>query len=207
MEFRFIAHGCPDGDWKPQLVRALQTHTETLSRRAVPGIWKMTDRLNRVSKAPEYVLRRRRIREIVWGILLLLLGLFLIIPGLVKPKELFFPLLVGLFAAVTGLTRLLPRRKRENRRLLRSAETLLHNRAAVTEAVVIFDENGLCPDGAEPVAYDSLVTAVEADDLYFFTWGNQALLLFKQELQNQSPEAFSGWLAERITLLRAHDAP
>ena len=91
--------------------------------------------------------------------------------------------------------------------LLRSAETLLHNRAAVTEAVVIFDENGLCPDGAEPVAYDSLVTAVEADDLYFFTWGNQALLLFKQELQNQSPEAFSGWLAERTTLLSARDAP
>lgn len=207
MEFRFIAHGCPDGDWKPQLVRALQTHTETLSRRAVPGIWKMTDRLNRVPRAPEYVLRRRRIREIVWGILLLLLGLLLIIPGLVKQKEQFFPLLVGLFAAVTGLMRLLPRRKRENRRLLRSAETLLHNRAAVTNAVVIFDENGLCPDGAEPVAYDSLVTAVEADDLYFFTWGNQALLLFKQELQGQSPEAFSGWLAERTTLLSAHDAP
>jgi len=207
MEFRFIAHGCPDGDWKPQLVRALQTHTETLSRRAVPGIWKMTDRLNRVSKAPEYVLRQRAVRRKLTGILFLVLGLFLAIPGMRKPEELILPLVVGLFAAVTGLTRLLPRRRRENRRLLRSAETLLHNRAAVTEAVVIFDENGLCPDGVEPVAYDSLVTAVEADDLYFFTWGNQALLLFKQELQNQSPEAFSGWLAERTTLLSAHDAP
>ena len=207
MNFRFLAHGCPPGDWTEQLLQALHKHTEVLSRKTVPGIWKMTDRLNGIPCAPEQVLRQRAVRRKLTGVLFLVLGLFLAIPGMRKPEELILPLVVGVFAAVTGIIRLLPRRKKEDRRLRRSAQTLLQNRAAVTEASVVFTEDGMRLDEGEPIGFDRFATAVETEDLFFFTWDNQALVLFKQELQNQLPEAFSDWLAAQTTLLCAHKEP
>ena len=134
------------------------------------------------TNTPGKLLRQRAVRRKLTGVLFLVLGLFLAIPGMRKPEELILPLVVGVFAAVTGIIRLLPRRKKEDRRLRRSAQTLLQNRAAVTEASVVFTEDGMRLDEGEPIGFERFATAVETEDLYFFTWNNQELVLFKQEL-------------------------
>jgi len=200
MEFRFLIHSCPQGDWQSQVADALQLHVQLQSRNTVPGIWKITDRLNQIPRVEEEVLRKRRLRQKIYGVILLALGLFLLIPGLMRPKELFVPLCVGFFSTISGLFRLLPRRKQPAKRYFHSADVLLKNRSAVQDASVTFAEGGIFLGEEPPVTFDRIGTLIETADCYLLTWDDQVLLLFKQELQELSSETFSSWLAERLPL-------
>lgn len=80
---------------RSQVSRALEKRSELLSRRKYPRIWRITDRLGQVEKAPPEVLRRRRKLYLVLGLTDWVLGLFLLLPGLMAPGELPVPLLVG----------------------------------------------------------------------------------------------------------------
>ena len=84
----------PSGS-RRQVSRALEQRTDRLSRQTYPRLWRLADRLNRVPKAPDHVLRRRRKLHAVLGLVNWLLGLFLLLPGLMDPAALTVPLLVG----------------------------------------------------------------------------------------------------------------
>ena len=71
---------------REQLARALEKRMELNSRKVMPKLWAVTDRLRSVPKAPEPVLRRRRVRYKIYGVILLVLGLLLLIPGLMEPE-------------------------------------------------------------------------------------------------------------------------
>ena len=68
----------------PQLAYALEKRTELLSRIKYPGLWKHTDKLNQTPKRKKSPLRTKLL-----GILNLALGIFLFVPGVMKPQELF----------------------------------------------------------------------------------------------------------------------
>lgn len=95
---------------REQLARALEKRMELNSRKVMPKLWAVTDRLRSVPKAPEPVLRRRRVRYKIYGVILLVLGLLLLIPGLMEPEELSAPLAAGALATVSGVLYLWPRR-------------------------------------------------------------------------------------------------
>ena len=76
----------------------LEKRTELASRKKLPGLWKLTDKLNAVPRAPEAELKRRKERQRRWGGLLLVMGIFLFVPGVMKPQELPVPLFAGFFA-------------------------------------------------------------------------------------------------------------
>lgn len=78
-----------------QISRALEKRTELISRQKCPKMWALTDKLNRVEKAPQAVRENRKKRRSFLGLLNWLLGLFLLIPGLMEPQTLWVPLLVG----------------------------------------------------------------------------------------------------------------
>ena len=80
---------------RPQVSQALEQRTDLLSRQRYPRLWRLTDRLNRVPKAPGHVLRRRRKLHTLLGLVNWVLGLFLLLPGLMDPGALTVPLLVG----------------------------------------------------------------------------------------------------------------
>ena len=81
----------------------LEKRTELYSRKKLPGLWKLTDKLNAVPRAPEAELKRRKERQRRWGGLFLVMGIFLFVPGVMKPQELPGPLVAGLFAILMGV--------------------------------------------------------------------------------------------------------
>ena len=103
MEFVFELTKYNDISFKLQVSKALEKRTELVSRNKHPRLWKYTDKLNSKKKVPEQVLEKRRSRYKVYGIVLLLLGLFLLIPSLMAPKEMLIPLLVGAFTVGIGI--------------------------------------------------------------------------------------------------------
>ena len=68
MEYTFRLHAYEETA-RDQLLRALERVTEARSRKACPGLWKMTDRLNQVQRMPPEVpgaplLRRRTLQAL-----------------------------------------------------------------------------------------------------------------------------------------------
>lgn len=80
---------------RPQVSRALEKRTELVSRQKCPKMWALTDKLNSVEKAPQAVRENRKKRRAFMGLLDWLLGAFLLLPGLMEPRELLIPLLAG----------------------------------------------------------------------------------------------------------------
>ena len=62
----------------------------------MPGMWKAIDRLNASERAGEEELARRRKRGKVYGVLLLILGVLLLVPGVMAPGEMALQLIAGL---------------------------------------------------------------------------------------------------------------
>ena len=66
----------------PQVQTLLAKRVELDSRRRLPKLWDLTDRLNRAERAPQAVQVRRRRRRSILGVLCWAVGLFLLLPGL-----------------------------------------------------------------------------------------------------------------------------
>ncbi|MDE7244237.1 MAG: hypothetical protein K2O18_09715, partial [Oscillospiraceae bacterium] len=100
-DFAFHLSGCNDPALDEEAVRLLVQRLEAHSRKAAPGIWAATDKLNAyAAKGPGREKRRTRYR--VYGVLLLALGIFVLVPGLMEPRT---PVLIGtgLLAIFSGL--------------------------------------------------------------------------------------------------------
>lgn len=78
-----------------QLSRVLERCTQLASRRQLPFLWKLSDRLARVPKAGPEVLKKRRNREGVLGIVLWVVSIFLLIPSVLEPRTLGGPLVLS----------------------------------------------------------------------------------------------------------------
>lgn len=85
-----------------QVARALETRTELVSREKCPRLWALAGRLNRKDKGPQAVRQKRRRRRTVLSLINWLLGLILLVPGLMDPKQLLIPMLVGAAGLGTG---------------------------------------------------------------------------------------------------------
>lgn len=88
----------------PQVQTVLSRRVELDSRRRLPKLWALTDRLSRAEKVPQAVRVRRRRRRSILGGLNWVLGLFLLLPGLMEPQSLLVPLLAGAAAYGAGIT-------------------------------------------------------------------------------------------------------
>ena len=97
---------------QPQVRWALEKRTELRSRQRNPRMWKLTDKLNSVEKVPQVVRENRRRRRSFLGLWNWLLGAVLLIPGLLEPRTLLLPLLVGAACWGSGLCILWRNRRR-----------------------------------------------------------------------------------------------
>ena len=170
-----------------QVAWMLNKRTELASRKRLPALWKLTDKLNAAPRSPEAELKRRRESRRRWGGLLLVMGIFLFVPGVMQPQELPGPLVAGFFAIVLGML-YLRRDDRKKTSFVKKAKQLLEKMNASTEGQklrLIFYDTELAVSGAgedKKVPYAGMECILETKDLYGLIFDNQIVLLQKQEL-------------------------
>lgn len=181
----------PDKDiLLPQVSRLLEQAVQTVSREQYPQLWKLTDRLNSVPKASEKTLKHRRIRAKIRSVIFLLLGIFLFVPGILKPAELTGALVVGAGAIVCGIGGLRQNRKTKTRdpRYDRAAAQLLEEYAADESSEIVFSETGSSADGS---------SVFEAEELFLLFTQSGTEILVKKDLREGNIEEFRDYLRSR----------
>ena len=194
---------CLDAETEELLRRRL----EARSRKAAPGLWKVADRLNAAAQGPGRKKRRGRYRA--YGVILLALGIFALIPGLAEPGTPAL-ILAGGLAVLAGTLNLLPARDKKPRTVPASckkeAQALLAGRRVIdwskTRAEVHFDESGMTArlgEARETVPYGQITGVFETEHLWLLVYdGEKALLLQKKDLTSGEADAFSAQILQRV---------
>lgn len=170
---------------------------ELASRKKYPGLWKKNDALNKNS-APEEVLRRRKNRHVIYGVFLIAIGIFLFVPGIMKPKELFVPLIVGAFSFINGIFAVLPR-KTPAERYERKARKIMENInfSLSPEDTVVFGEEAVFENGALLMEYKDLEEVIETRSLLLVCDGTKIMLLRKLDLVGGDVSEFGAHILEK----------
>lgn len=176
----------------PQVSRGLEKRTELESRKSCPGLWKLTDRLTAQD-------RTQQKRSKGMPALCMALGVFLLVPGLMEPRN-WLLIVSGLLGVGFGLLRLLPGKKKSST-FDRCAAKLLEQIGAYREGEfqVLFRENGMTvadhpDDRQETAAYDDLEQVLVTEDLYLVIFREKAMVLQKKDLQNEEADEFTAFL-------------
>lgn len=188
MEFVFKTSGYDSSELTAQVSRALEVRTELESRAKMPGMWKAIDRLNASERAGEEELARRRKRGKVYGVLLLILGVLLLVPGVMAPGEMTLQLIAGCVGVVAGALCLLPRSTRSSnlqRQFERAARELLGKLREAPETDVRFTDEGM-ELGEVKVPYSDFGCVIATEDIYLPVWGKQATVLLKRDLDGDA---------------------
>ena len=186
-----------------QVAWMLEKRTEIASRKKLPGLWKITDKLNAVPRAPEAELKRRRARKKVWGGLFLIMGIFLFVPGIMKPQELPGPLMAGFFAIILGMIYLRNDGKKKNSYEKKAKQLLEQLNKSVNgqKLRLIFEDTELALSGVgedKKILYAAMECTLETADLFGMVYENQMILLQKKELILNQNSEFAKCLEEKI---------
>lgn len=184
-----------------QVSEALEKRTELRSRERYPVLWENIDKLNAMSKGK----RRGRLRSKVMSIICLGLGVFLVVPGLMKPQELFVPLLTGVFAVIVGFVYLFSSRKNRKNPFDKSAKLLLMGKDNISmeqSAAVAFSESGMeiRADDREPqyILYSDFESMTETADLFLFVHDTRVSVLQKKDLISKDITGFRSFISKNI---------
>ncbi len=201
----------------PQIAHALKTRIDSLSRLKYPAMWEQADRAA-ARDTPEKKASREKaaaVRRRLWGIVFLALGVFLLVPGIMKPGELTVPLIVGAIAVILGCRRLFGKyvsaEQKMQKRYETSARQLLTslNNAQTSGAPTLsFDEDAMTmttPNGSEEVIpYTAMEYVIEEEDIIVITFGTKITVIRQAEITEGEIDAFLPFMAEKTTVLYLH---
>ena len=209
MEFIFQISDYNASGLEAETAELLRQRLEAHSRQVVPGMWKVTDKLNaHAARGPGREKRRTRYR--VYGVFLIALGIFALVPGLMEPRV---PSLIwaGGFAVFAGILEFCLVRERKPLRpsaaeRKEAAELLKFRRETdwkTFQAEVRFDEDGwtvTTAEGESRTTYDRLRGVFETERLWMLVCErDMALLLHKKDLARGDPTVFSQYIQQKIT--------
>ena len=196
MEFLFKPEKLSE-DLKYQVSETLAKRTELFSRKKFPGLWEKTDALN-AKNLSEPAFKRRKIFRKINGIICIALGIFLFVPGLMKPSELAVPLIVGAFAIIFGISAVIPRKTNEEK-FYKKAKKLAKaiNSSHEKEDTVVFGEDGIFENGAALMKYEELEDVVENRSIFLVCDGKKIMVLRKTDMVAGNPEDFRIFIEEK----------
>lgn len=211
MEFVFHLSDYDSPALEDETVRLLTRRLEAHSRRTMPGVWKATDKCNAyAAKGPGREKRRTRYR--IYGVILIALGIFALVPGLAEPQT---PVLTGagVFAILSGILnfRLTGERKAPSPpdACRKEAARLLEQRRSIDWSLpenrteLRFDREGMSVHTGEEtsaVPYADMTGIFETENLWMLLYGGeQAVLLQRKDLTEGSAEDFSLFIREKLT--------
>lgn len=200
--FLFQISAYDDPALADEIAELLHQRLEAHSRQVMPALWKATDKLNTYTdREPKQ--EKRQVRYHICGFFLIALGIFVLIPGLVKPRTPAL-ILAGGLAIMCGISNLFLANKKRVPQIPAScwkeAGMLLEKQRTVdwskVVAKVCFDETGLTVSTGEKqelVPYDKISDVFEADHLWLVIYNKDvALLLQKKDLiLGETTEFFS----------------
>ncbi len=191
----------------PQATAALEKHTELKSRQKYPAMWARTD------KARAAVRPRSRWPRKLLSILCMAMGIFLLVPGLMQPKELAAPLFAGILGITSGVYGLTRHRmvqwlknsqtaqyQKAAARLLEGKATLESNRYTVCFGTDGFAVTDAVDGDRLDIPYTRLECVIAAQDVYLLFYDDKALLLQKRDLAGGGAENFYAFIAEKTSL-------
>lgn len=209
MEYIFRSSAYDVESLIPEVSGALEKRVELSSRQRLPGLWKLTDSLTQQGEAPKEMPRRRLIYRRIVGTALIVLGLFMLIPGLREPKDLLMPLIAGVCGVVIGIHALwstfktpkeAPRTVRASKKKYEdTAKTFLENLAKFESTEVRFSEGGMELGEQTRIRFDEIEYFIETQAGYLIAWGRQATFLQKKDLQHEDAVGFQDFVSERLT--------
>lgn len=187
-----------------QISRALELQTQLASRARLPRLWRGIDCLRAHGGG------QKRRRGKIGSIVCLILGAFLLIPGLAAPRELPAPLFAGAIGVAVGIGGLCSGRKSMKNRFDRSARLLLEKNASVLpgQVQIRFDaaQMTICTAQDAQVSrtpYACFERVIETEDAFLLIFDKRAAVLHKQDLADADAGDFRNFMAARTALVAA----
>jgi len=205
MEYIFNITNIENLDLIPQISKAFEKRTEFLSRKKYPKLWQYADSHKPKKALTEKELKGQRIRTRLLGTVNLALGIFLFVPGIMKPAELFFPLVVGAVAIGSGIGALWRSRTNKKSPFDKAAKLLFEQRNTIPSeqnSKVVFSEEGmtiLSEKGNELnnefVEYSDFESVISTNDIILLVYKEKCVLLQKKELISENISAFCEFIS------------
>jgi hypothetical protein len=195
MEYVFVLSEYDDAAFKSQVSKALEKRTELVSREEHPKLWKFTDKINSKGETSEEVLKKRHIRYRIYGIILMILGFFLLIPSLMDPKEMLFPLLFGAFTLGMGILYFRYGRKSKKDKLTSFDKAAIklfseYEKIPNDKVSVNFTNDEVKLEEKATIGYSEIERVFITEDLIILIWNKKITVLQKKDLSSGNIEEF-----------------
>lgn len=185
----------------PELVQALEKREELLEQAREEARAK-----NPRIKSPEQMAAKKRIFNLVYGLVLLALGVYLVMVAVTERESWVLAALAAVWsfgAAAYAFLRVLRPNPNEGKKksedFEKPARSLLTHLAKAEPCEIHFDEKGMTFAGAPAISFKELEYFIETPSAYLVTWSNKAAtLLQKKDLTVGSAAAFPDFVITRI---------
>ena len=186
----------------PQVSKALQRRLELRNQQLRPG--KAVP-----AEMTEEQRKQAKIKNIIVGVIWLIVGIFLLFSGMVKGDGGKWNVIIGAVAAFVGVKRLLPQRKLPNtEKFEKAAQEFLDEHKGVADGkerqVCFSDEEMIVVTGAledldqEAIPYEDVEFAMETEDIFLLVHGGRGVLLQKSDLTLGTVEEFRDYINAHV---------
>lgn len=209
IEFIFQVSALDKEKLLPQISRALEKRVEINSRQLMPKMWKQTDQMN--EKVSEEELNKRRTRNKITGIILIILGLVILIPCMINQEKNMVLIIAGAIAVVAGLFKLRGGAKPPKKEKFDSAadefldgqaESLAeeHVQVCFSSEEMITVMGDLDELDQDAVTLDQIDFVMETQDIFFVIYQGRGVVLQKKDmdLEMGTLEEFREFVNENI---------
>lgn len=200
MEFVFELTKYNDVSFKSQVSKALEKRTELVSRKEHPGMWTFVDKMNSKGKVSEEVLKKRRTRYRIYGIILMIMGLFMFIPSLMEPKEMLVPLFAGAFGIGIGILYFGRGRNTKKAKVTpfdKAAIKLFSEYEKMPMGTVTFTDDNVQLVGNVTINYSDIENIFITEDLFIIIWNEKITVLQKNDLLSANVEEFISFITSK----------
>ncbi|MCQ2421009.1 MAG: hypothetical protein MJ118_07720 [Clostridia bacterium] len=200
MEEFVFSIGSYSSELLPEVEAILHSEVEQSSRNRLPGLWKITDRLNQSQgKAPRK--NRPVVVLVLQELILFALGVFLFVPGIMQAQKWNAMTVFGGLLILIAAARLLPKAGSSSEKKIKmSADALLQslNRIDPKEkAKVEIRESDVrisSKSGERCMAFENMNAAYETSKLFAFVSRGSVTLVQKKNLRQGNAADLSGFL-------------
>ena len=185
----------------PQVSKALQRRMELRNQQLRPG-------KPNPAEMTEAQRKQAKIKDIIWGVIWLAVGIYFLVSGFTKGENATLPLVVGAVAVFFGIKRLIPQRKPNVEKFDKAAKEFLdghkENFDDVENQICFSDEEMIIVTGAvedldqEAVTYDEVEFAMETEDIFLLVHGGRGVMLQKKDITLGSADEFRDYMAAHI---------